>query len=83
MQDVVDKLYNQYNENISYFLSKDEFYQYFHNLLETGTTYCQFFNRKLVKRLMRSGLRQLKRRFHIYRQQWISPEHSLRKTNRL
>lgn len=49
MQDVVDSLYSQYNENISYFLSKDEFYQYFHNLLETGTTYCQFFNRKLVK----------------------------------
>lgn len=49
MQDVVDKIYQEYKKNIDETISDDVFYKYFYNLLETGNTYCKFFNRKLIK----------------------------------
>lgn len=49
MKDVIDNIYGEYKDNLIKNISDDSFYKYFYNLLETGTTMCQFFNRKLVK----------------------------------
>ena len=51
MQDVVDEIYKEYNQNIDEQISKNAFYKYFYNLLETGITYTKFFNRKLIKEI--------------------------------
>ena len=49
MKNVVNNLYDKYTTKISDELEQDDFYQYFYNLLETGTTLCSFYNRKLIK----------------------------------
>lgn len=49
MKNVIENLYDKYNTEVTSQLENDDFYQYFLNLLETGTTFCQFQNRKLVK----------------------------------
>lgn len=49
MKNVVENLYDKYNTKVTSQLENDEFYQYYYNLLETGTTFCRFQNRKLVK----------------------------------
>lgn len=48
--DFVHETYlNMNREEVQEKLDEDKFYQYFYNLLETGSHYCKFSNAKLVK----------------------------------
>lgn len=48
--DFVHETYlNMNGEEMQESLKEDKFYQYFYNLLETGSNYCKFSNAKLVK----------------------------------
>lgn len=61
MQDVVDEIYKEYNQNIDEQISKNAFYKYFYNLLETGITYTKFFNRKLIKEIDEEWLKEIEK----------------------
>lgn len=61
MKNVVNNLYDRYTENITNEVADDEFYQYFYNLLETGTTLCKFYNRKLIKDVDEEWVEQIEK----------------------
>lgn len=49
-EDFVHETYlNMNREDVQEGLKEDKFYNYFYNLLETGSNYCKFSNAKLVK----------------------------------
>ena len=48
-EDVVKTTYDKLHNSSAGNLEKDDFYQYFYNLLDTGTNYCQFTNVQLLK----------------------------------
>ena len=48
-KDTIETVYEQMISNLSPELKENLQYQYFYNLLETGSTYCNFFSTKLVK----------------------------------
>ena len=50
-RDNLESVYEKLVENLSPELPKDRFYQYFYNLLETGTSYCSYYNSRLVKNI--------------------------------
>lgn len=48
--DYVHETYlNMNREDVQERLKEDKFYNYFYNLLETGSNYCKFSNARLVK----------------------------------
>ena len=61
MKNVVNNLYDRYTENVTNDVADDEFYQYFYNLLETGTTLCKFYNRKLIKDVDEEWVEQIEK----------------------
>jgi predicted component of viral defense system (DUF524 family) len=61
MKNVVNNLYDRYTENVTKDVADDEFYQYFYNLLETGTTLCKFYNRKLIKDVDEEWVEQIEK----------------------
>lgn len=61
MKNVVNNLYDRYTENVTNDVVDDEFYQYFYNLLETGTTLCKFYNRKLIKDVDEEWVEQIEK----------------------
>lgn len=61
MKNVVNNLYDRYTENVTNDVADDEFYQYFYNLLETGTTLCKFYNRKLIKDIDEEWVEQIEK----------------------
>lgn len=68
MKNVVDGLYTKYNDELKPRLEDDDFYQYFYNLLETGTTLCNFYNRKLLKEVDEDWVSQIEEALpHIQR----------------
>lgn len=48
-KDTIESVYEQMINNLSPQLLKNMQYQYFYNLLETGSNYCNFFTSKMVK----------------------------------
>lgn len=48
-KDTIETVYEQMINNLSPQLKENMQYQYFYNLLETGSNYCNFFSSKLVK----------------------------------
>ena len=48
-KDTIETVYEQMINNLSPELKENLQYKYFYNLLETGSTYCNFFSTKLVK----------------------------------
>lgn len=49
MEDVTHDIYELYHEDFIKKIKEDKFYKYYYNLLETGTIYSKFQNRKLIK----------------------------------
>ncbi len=50
-RDTIEGVYEKMIGNLSPELSQDEYYQYFYNLLETGSNYCKFYTSKMVKNI--------------------------------
>lgn len=49
MDNVTHEIYELYHKNFLEQIKDDRFYKYYYNLLETGTIYSRFQNRKLIK----------------------------------
>ncbi|MGN0375166.1 MAG: DUF2357 domain-containing protein [Butyrivibrio sp.] len=49
MDNITHDIYERYHEDFLEKIKDDRFYQYYYNLLETGTMYSKFRNRKLIK----------------------------------
>ncbi len=45
----IERVYEKMIGNLSPELNDDKFYQYFYNVLETGQSYCNFYNTRLIK----------------------------------
>lgn len=58
--DYVHETYlNMNREDVQESLKEDKFYNYFYNLLETGSNYCKFSNAKLVKSVDEEWVREV------------------------
>lgn len=51
MENVTEELYKRFQENFVDTAKDNPFYKYYYNLLDTGTVYSKFFNRKLLKEI--------------------------------
>lgn len=47
----INSAYERYSKSVKDEMSKDGFYQYFHNLIESGSKYYKFSNKKLYKHI--------------------------------
>lgn len=52
-------VYEKMIDNLSPELLQDKYYQYFYNLLETGSNYCNFFSSRLVKNIDEEWVRAI------------------------
>lgn len=50
-KDNMENVYEKLVKNLSLDLAQDRFYQYFMNLLETGSNYCSYFSSHMVKNI--------------------------------
>ena len=50
-RDAVEGVYEKMIDNLPPELTEDKNYQYFYNLLETGSNYCKFYTSKMVKEI--------------------------------
>ena len=48
-KDNMEGVYEKLVKNLSPSLEEDRFYQYFMNLLETGSNYCSYYSSRMVK----------------------------------
>lgn len=51
MENVTEELYKKFQESFVDDVQEDLFYKYYYNLLDTGTVYSKFSNRKLLKEI--------------------------------
>lgn len=51
LENVTEELYKRFQENFVDTAKDNPFYKYYYNLLDTGTVYSKFFNRKLLKEI--------------------------------
>lgn len=51
LENITEELYNKFQESFVDDVKDNLFYKYYYNLLDTGTVYSKFFNRKLLKEI--------------------------------
>lgn len=58
-KDNMESVYEKLVKNLSPDLAQDRFYQYFMNLLETGSNYCNYYSSRMVKNIDEEWIRAI------------------------